>query len=489
MEKPRPRLLFITGKLAEHSLRQTLIPLSQKANFEFEICVLGITVAALMTTPWILRKLKESHSEARAFDQAIIPGSVEGELNPLQEHLGFPVIRGPKDLFDLPEFFGHDQKTPPDLAQHTIEILAEINHAPRLSLDQILRQAESYRESGADVIDLGCLPGVAWPDLETTIQTLHRHGFRLSIDSFSQDEVQRAVASGVKLVLSANSSNRDWAQSTNAEFVLVPDHPQNLETLVTTREAFLSSGTPFRLDPILEPIGFGFGESVSRYRQIRQQFPADKMMMGVGNLTEMTEVDSSGVNFLLAALCTEWRIESILTTEVINWSRSSIREFEIARRLTHFAIEQQRVPKHLGGSLVLLRDPKLKEQGEAGLTHLRQLVTDPNFRIFAERGEIHLFNRDGYWHGNDPYEVYDRMISCVGTLTAEHAFYLGYELCKAKTALTLGKHYQQDQSLRWGFLTEPEISATERRKQERRQQQDRSQDMTLENQRQEERPA
>ena len=47
---------------------------------------------------------------------------------------------------------------------------------------------------------------------------------------------------------------------------------------------------------------------------------------------------------------------------------------------------------------------------------------------------------------------------------AAHAFYLGYELAKAVTALTLGKHYTQDQSLKWGFLTVPEISPHERRK-------------------------
>ncbi len=42
------------------------------------------------------------------------------------------------------------------------------------------------------------------------------------------------------------------------------------------------------------------------------------------------------------------------------------------------------------------------------------------------------------------------------SLDAAHAFYLGYEMAKAVTALTLGKNYVQDQALRWGFLTVPE---------------------------------
>ncbi len=31
------------------------------------------------------------------------------------------------------------------------------------------------------------------------------------------------------------------------------------------------------------------------------------------------------------------------------------------------------------------------------------------------------------------------------TMDRGHAFYLGYEMCKAATALALGKNYQQDE--------------------------------------------
>jgi hypothetical protein len=52
----------------------------------------------------------------------------------------------------------------------------------------------------------------------------------------------------------------------------------------------------------------------------------------------------------------------------------------------------------------------------------------------------------------------------MGVTDPSHAFYLGGELMKAKTALTLGKNYRQDQALDWGFLTEPEISHRDRKK-------------------------
>jgi dihydropteroate synthase len=105
-----------------------------------------------------------------------------------------------------------------------------------------------------------------------------------------------------------------------------------------------------------------------------------------------------------------------------------------------------------------LRDPKLHEQGDQALAELAARITDPNYRIFAERGEIHVLNGHVYLCGSDPFEVFERLVAADPTLDVSHAFYLGYEFSKAVTALTLGKNYTQDQALRWGFLTVPEIS-------------------------------
>jgi hypothetical protein len=59
----------------------------------------------------------------------------------------------------------------------------------------------------------------------------------------------------------------------------------------------------------------------------------------------------------------------------------------------------------------------------------------------------------------DPFVLFDRMD--VGD--PSHAFYLGYELMKAQTALSLSKTYRQDQALEWGFLTVPEVSHRDRK--------------------------
>lgn len=456
----RERILFITGRLAEHSLRTVVEPLARKTGFDFEIAVLGISVAALMHVNWVRRKLVMSSQFARA----ILPGWCGGDLSLLNEQFGIPFELGPKDLFDLPEFFGNKSRPLPTLQERSIEILAEINHAPLLSETELLLQAQSYRQSGADVIDLGCVPGEAWTSVSTAVALLRAEGFRVSIDSFEQSEVELAVQAGAELVLSCHQANLDWACELPVEFVVIPDDVRQLQSWDVTRSRLDTAGRKYRLDPVLEPIGFGFAASLARYFEIRRLNPTAAMMMGIGNLTELTEVDSTGINFLLAAICEELSIGSVLTTEVINWCRTAVREFDLARRLVRHSIANRVLPKHLGGKLVLLHDPKLRELGEQGLHELANRLTDPNFRVFGERGEIHLMNRDGYWHGSDPYELFDRMIAEVGSLSPEHSFYLGMELCKASTALILGKQYQQDEALRWGFLTVEEVSAVQRRK-------------------------
>lgn len=426
--------------------------------FAADVAVLRITVAALMTTPWIARFLEVPPDT----DLVLIPGLCEGDPSVIEDAVGVRTEKGPKDLRQIPRHFGQAAAAP-DYGGYAIEILAEINNAPKLSREAIRRAAAAYRASGADVIDLGCTPGLPFPALADVVRELRADGFRVSVDSFDPGEIRTAVRAGAELVLSVNASNLDVARdvaTAGGRVVVIPDFGAGLDTLDRNIERLEAWGVPYLVDPIIEPIGFGFMASLERYAEVHRRHPATGQMMGVGNITELTAADTTGVNALLLAIAEEVGVRAVLTTEVIPWARGAVREIDVARRLMHYAVGQKRVPKGVDDRLVTVKDPEVLAYSEADLRELHAAVTDPNFRIFADHEAITVFNNELFVRGTDIQEIFNRL----GVTEATHAFYLGRELMKAKLALTLGKTYRQEGALAWGYLTPPDDSRSEHAK-------------------------
>jgi hypothetical protein len=185
--------------------------------------------------------------------------------------------------------------------------------------------------------------------------------------------------------------------------------------------------------------------------------------MGIGNLTELTDADSAAVNVVLLGFCQELGIRSILTTQVINWASSSVRECDLARRLVYHSIRHRVLPKHLEPGLVMLRDPAVLQLSGDDLERLASEIKDANYRVFVADGEVHVVSHSLHLHDADPFALFEQLRqsgpdgSLPKNLDTGHAFYLGYEMAKAATAITLGKQYIQDEALDWGFLTQPEL--------------------------------
>ena len=257
---------------------------------------------------------------------------------------------------------------------------------------------------------------------------------RVSVDSFDPGEIRTGVEAGAELVLSVNGSNLDVARDLpgDARVVAIPDFGEGLDTLGPTLEALERWGVGYLIDPIIEPIGFGFMASLERYAEVHRRWPEAGQLMGVGNITELTSADTTGVHAVLLAICQEVGVRAVLTTEVIPWARGAVREIDIARRLAYYAVRHRTLPKNVDDRLVTVKDPAVLEYDEAELRRLHAAVKDSNFRIFADRTTITVFNDALFVRGTDPQAIFAQL----GVDEATHAFYLGRELMKAKLAIT-----------------------------------------------------
>ena len=437
------RFLFVTGKLAAPALRETL----RRADlpFDYDVAVMKITVAALMTPAWIARRLEVPAGVTRI----MIPGLCEGDPEVLTEQFDLPAEKGPADLKRLPAFFGQaDARS--RYGARDVRVFAEINNVPYLDRERIVEAASYYRDAGADVIDLGLSLDRHWlQEGPEVIGDLKARGFTLSIDTLDPEQILMADAAGVDYVLSLNGDNRHLAQQLRATPVLIPDTPDDLDSLDATIAHLRDLGKPFLVDPIIEPIGSGFAASLGRYLETRRRHPDAEMLMGIGNLTELTEADTTGVTAILIGFCQELGIRNVLTTEVIDWARAAGHEAVLAAKLMYFAQQEGTLPKHVDGRLLTIKDEEFRPYTEAELRGLQASITDPNIRIFTDADWIYAFNAERFVKGTDINQIFDEL----GVDEHTHAFYLGKELMKAAIARGLGKNYRQESPLDWGYLT------------------------------------
>ena len=435
------RILFLTGRLAHDSLCREIEGLENRM-FSWRVQELGLQVAGLMTADMIRRRLPAPEDVQRI----IVPGLCGGEVEALSQVYGMPVERGPKDLKDLPEFFGTAGRTS-DLGEHGVTIIAEIVDAPHMDVGRILERAAAYRADGADVIDLGCLPSVDFPHMEESVAALKDAGFAVSVDSLERPELARAAAAGADYLLSLRESTLDIAADSASVPVLIPEHPADLDSLYRAAETLAAEGRRFLLDPVLEPIHFGFTESLLRYHAVRRRYPEAEIMMGIGNLTELTDADTTGITALLMGVVSELGVGAVLTTEVSPHAHTSVREADIARRIMWAARRDGNLPRRYHAGLMALKDRKPFPHTSEEVAQTAAAIRDPSFRIQVTRAGLHVYNRDGHRLATDPFELWPEL----GVADdASHAFYLGVELGRAQIAWQLGKRYLQDNELEWG---------------------------------------
>jgi dihydropteroate synthase-like protein len=443
-------IVFLTGHLAEPQLHKVLAAMTDTADapFTWEVRDVGVQVAALMTADLIRRRVPAPLQAQRM----IVPGRCRGDMEALSAHYSLPVQRGPEEMKDLPQFFNQAAQ-PVDLSQRSVAIFAEIVDAPRLSVAAIALRARALARDGADVIDIGCLPETAFPHLEDSVRALKSEGFRVSVDSMDAQELLRAGRAGADYLLSLTADTLWVADEVAATPVLIPRTPTDEASLLEAIAGMQQRGRAFFADPILDPIPFGFTASIVRYHALRQRMPDVPIMMGVGNLTELVEADTSGINALLFGIAAELNVAAVLTTQVSAHARRAVREADWARRIMHAAASERRLPKGLSGALMTVhaKHPFPDTPDEIAATAAQ--VRDPNFRVQVSAQGLHVYNRDGLRAGQGASELWPQLGL---EHDASHAFYMGVELAHAEIAWRLGKRYVQDRPLDWGCAVEQE---------------------------------
>ena len=434
-------ILFLTGRLAQPSLERVLAGI-EAPPFTWEVRELGLQVAALMTAEMIQRRLELPGQ----VDRILVPGRCRGDVDALSRHFGVAVQRGPEELKDLPQFFNRAAR-PITLDEHAVAIFAEIVDAPRLSVDAIVARARSLRAEGADVIDLGGLPETRFDHLADSVAALKSEGFKVSVDSVDPQELLSGARAGADYLLSLTLDTLWLADEVAATPVLIPRTPADEASLFEAVEIMQRQGRAFLADAILDPIPFGLTASIVRYHRLRERFPTAPIMMGIGNLTELTEADTSGINALLLGICAELNVAAVLTTQVSGHARRAVKEADWARRIMHAAQRHRTLPKGLADALMTVHAKQPFPDTPEEIAAIAAQVRDPNFRVQVSARGLHVYNRDGLREGRGAFELWPQL-GLEGD--AAHAFYMGVELAHAEIAHKLGKRYVQDQPLDWG---------------------------------------
>jgi len=435
------RILFITGHLAETRLRRLLAGMGE-TDFEWEVVNIGVKVAALMTEPIILRRLARPVRASRV----VLPGRAGVDPVRLSADFGVAFERGPDEVADQPRYIGRGGK-PPDLSGQDTRIFAEIVEAPSLAREALLIRADTLREQGADVIDLGCKPGIAFPHLEDSVRHLKRHGFSVSVDSGDPNELRRGALAGADFLLSLTEETLGVVDGTAATPVLIPALQGDLDSLVRAAERARARGIACLLDPILDPIHFGFTASLQRYAELRARLPDAEILMGTGNLTELTDADSSGVTAVLMGVCSELAIRNVLVVQVSPHTCRTVAEHDFARRLMHAAKRDADLPRGYGDGLLQIHDRHPFAESPQEIEEDAAAIRDANFRVAVAEDGVHIYNNHMHARGRDALSFFPKLgVEQDGA----HAFYLGTELMKAEIAAALGKRYAQDEPLAWG---------------------------------------
>jgi dihydropteroate synthase-like protein len=488
------KILVVTGRLAENAVRRS-------SKDGADILVLGIEVAAF-TTPSLLR-----HSlPQKKYDLILVPGLASGDYSGLEKEIKTPVRLGPKHAVDIGFVLSYaddmvfstkipacellKEKRKDTALEKTAEleerssapvsirsiklagnsrmkVMAEVVDAGHLSINDLTNRILYFVDQGADIIDLGLSLDTTEEEARRAVNTARSAtGVPLSMDTLDPCLLNTAIDSGIDMVLSLNSRNMDEVKekiirnSTTA--VIIPDRSTDIESLFHNIDHAQKIGiTNIIADPVLEPAGHGFLESLNRYREFRRRDRTTPLFFGIGNVTELIDADSYGVNAILCAIAMELDASVLFTPEYSRKAEGSVSELKTASIMMMLARDRGSAPKDLGIDLLVLKEKREREFGkmpenaiEAQGSEKWHLDPSGCFKIEITEGmlqkgkfysgKIIVRQNERSIVGATAKEILDTIIRLGLVSRHDHAAYLGRELMKAELALKFRRSYSQD---------------------------------------------
>lgn len=468
------KVLLVTGRVAEKRVKE----IAEK--FGCDVYVADVDVASFIT-PKHLKDLDLSD-----YDLVIVPGLAKGDWKRLEEEKGVKVRLGPIHYSDLPYILERldeielSHEIPAcrllnlNKAEENIKlvesidecyfyigevkvggrmkVIAEVVNATDLSDDELVDKINYYLESGADIIDLGIPLDFDLRDVERVVRVARDYCKALSIDTFNRKAIEIGVKHGVDMVMSISWENLDCLDLVRDKAVVVVD--RDVDELIRLVEIVKRYTNKVIADPLLDINVF---QSLIRYYKFRQRSDVP-LLMGVGNVTELMDADSVGINALLTYIAEEIGCQLLFTTEASDKTRGSVKELRVATYMAKASKLKKVPPKDLGFDLLVFKEKRIKrEKLEAGRVveaEPSEFVRDPkgDFRIWVD-DKIYCKHEKVTIVGENAKEIIDTVIRLGLVSRLDHAGYLGRELKKAEMALKLGKSYVQDEELNFGIFT------------------------------------
>ena len=204
------------------------------------------------------------------------------------------------------------------------------------------------------MIDLGCLPDTPFPHLEEAIAALKEKGHQVSVDSADRDELLRGGKAGADFLLSLNEDTLRIADQVASTPVLIPKDHGDMASLYRAMDALDAKRRDYLVDPGARPHQFRLHGVARALRQVRRERPDTEMLMGTGNLTELTDADTTGITAVLLGIASELHIKNVLVVQVSPHTRRTIEEHDLARRIMYASRAEHELPKDYADGLLAL---------------------------------------------------------------------------------------------------------------------------------------